>query len=72
MAKPILLLSAPVFNRSGYGDLSTAIARSIIKQDKYDLRLVIQKWGQCQKKHFAEELIDSIDKELFGKNPFEE
>lgn len=67
MAKPILLLSAPVFNRSGYGDLSTAIARSIIKQDKYDLRLVIQKWGQCQKKHFAEELVNPIDKEIFGK-----
>lgn len=67
MSKPILLLSAPVFNRSGYGDLSTEIARSLIRQDKYDLRLIIQRWGQCQKKHFAEELVNPIDKELFGK-----
>ena len=67
MNKPILLLSGPVFNRSGYGDLSTAIARSILKQDKYDLRIVVQKWGQCQRKHYIDELSNPIDKELFGR-----
>ena len=67
MSKPILLLSAPVFNRSGYGDLSTDIARSLLKHDKYDLRITLQRWGKCQSKHFEDELTTSIDKELYGR-----
>ena len=67
MSKPTLLLSAPVFNRSGYGDLSTDIARCLVRSDRYDIKIALQKWGQCQSKHFEDELKYSIDKEIYGK-----
>lgn len=47
--KPICLLSAPVFNRSGYGELSTDIAKCLIKYDKFNLKIKQQRWGECQK-----------------------
>ena len=67
MSKPVLVLSAPVFNRSGYGDLSTDIARCLVRSDRYDVKIMLQRWGQCQCKHFEDELKYPIDKEIYGK-----
>ena len=38
MNKPLCLISGPVFNRSGYGDWATSIAKSIIRYDKFDVK----------------------------------
>jgi hypothetical protein len=45
MNKPLCVIQAPVFSRSGYGDLSTDIAKSILRYDKYDLIINPMKWG---------------------------
>ena len=37
--KPICLVTAPVATRSGYGAHSRDICRSLIKLDKYDVRI---------------------------------
>jgi len=45
MNKPLLLLMAPVCTRSGYGSRSVDIAYSLIKSEKYDVRIWSTRWG---------------------------
>lgn len=45
--KPTAVLMAPIATRSGYGDHSYDIARSLLKYDKYDMKFVSTKWGGC-------------------------
>lgn len=67
MSKPLCLISGPVFNRSGYGDWATAVAKSVIRYDKYDVKIAPARWGNCQSKRFLEELTDPEDKTLASK-----
>jgi len=67
MNKPLCVIQAPVFNRSGYGDWATTIAKSLLRQDKYDLKILPTRWGNCQTKRFVEELNDPNDQVLFSK-----
>ena len=64
MNKPLCLISGPVFNRSGYGDWATAVAKSIIRYGKFDVKIAPARWGNCQTKRFLEELTDPEDKML--------
>lgn len=43
--KPLLVFQAPVATRSGYGDHSRDLVRSLISLDKYDIRIVSTRWG---------------------------
>ena len=45
--KPTLTISAPCSSRSGYGDHARDIVYSLIKQDKYDISILDQRWGNC-------------------------
>lgn len=67
MSKPLCLISGPVFNRSGYGDWATAVAKSIIRYDKYDVKIAPTRWGNCQSKRFLEDLTDPEDKIIASK-----
>ena len=55
MNKPLCVIAGPVFNRSGYGDWTTEVAKSIIRYDKYDVKIVPRKWGVCQSRRYFEE-----------------
>ena len=67
MSKPVCVIQGPVFNRSGYGDWATTIAKSLVRQDKYDVKILPTRWGNCQTKRFIEELKDPSDQHLFSK-----
>jgi len=67
MSKPLCLISGPVFNRSGYGDWATAVAKSIIRYDKYDVKVAPTRWGNCPSKRFFEDLTDPEDQNLATK-----
>lgn len=67
MSKPLCLISGPVFNRSGYGDWSTTVAKSIIRYDKFDVKIAPTRWGNCPTKRFLDDLIDPEDKILASK-----
>ena len=67
MSKPLCLLAAPVFNRSGYGDWSTDVAKSLLRYDKYDLMIHPLPWGKCQSRRFFEDLTDPEEIELTKK-----
>ena len=43
--KPLLVVQGPVATRSGYGDHTRDLIRSLISLDKYDIRIVSLRWG---------------------------
>ena len=45
MSKPVALIMAPVATVSGYGARSRDIAYSLIKSDKYDVKIWNTRWG---------------------------
>ena len=45
MNKPTLIYQAPVATRSGYGDHSRDILKSLFELDKYDVKIVPTRWG---------------------------
>lgn len=45
MAKPLVVVAAPVTTRSGYGAHSRDICNALIASDKYDVRIAPVPWG---------------------------
>jgi len=45
MSKPLVLVTAPVGTRSGYGSHSRDICRSLIDMDKFDVKIWPVRWG---------------------------
>jgi hypothetical protein len=45
MSKPTLVLSCPIDTYSGYGSRGRDLAKAIIELDKYDLKIIPQRWG---------------------------
>ena len=64
MSKPLCVIQGPVFNRSGYGDLATDLAKSIVRYGKYDVKIAPTRWGGCPSKTTIEELETEEDKLL--------
>jgi hypothetical protein len=56
-----------MWTRSGYGDLGLALAKSLLRYDKFDLIMVPTKWGGCSRKYLSDDLIDSTEKQLFER-----
>ena len=45
MSKPLVLVTAPVQTRSGYGNHPRDICRALIESDKYDVKIQSVRWG---------------------------
>jgi hypothetical protein len=45
MSKPIFVISCPIDTFSGYGARSRDIVKAIIEMDKYDVKILPQRWG---------------------------
>ena len=45
MSKPILVFQSPIATRSGYGDHSRDILKSLFELDKFDVKVVPTRWG---------------------------
>jgi hypothetical protein len=45
MSKPLLVFQGPVFTRSGYGDHSRDLLKSLKMMDRYDIKIVPLRWG---------------------------
>jgi hypothetical protein len=43
--KPLFVISCPIDTYSGYGSRSRDLVKSIIESDKYDVKLLPQRWG---------------------------
>src|SRR5277367_1319148 len=67
MSKPTCVFQGSMFTRSGYGDLSIALAKSLLRYDKYEMMFVATRWGSCNKKYFDEDITDPLEKEIYNK-----
>lgn len=67
MNKPVCVIQAPIWTRSGYGDWALAIAKSFLRYGKFDVHVVPTRWGHCSKKDLDEELNDPLGRELLNK-----
>lgn len=47
MNKPVFAISSPFDTYSGYGARARDIIKAIISLDKYDVKLLSQRWGNC-------------------------
>ena len=43
--KPLLVISCPAETMSGYGARSRDIIKALLKYDKYDIKIISQRWG---------------------------
>ena len=53
--KPIMVVTAPVGTRSGYGAHSRDICRSLIDLDKFDVRIWSVRWGSTPQNALSEQ-----------------
>jgi len=67
MSKPICIFQSPMWTRSGYGDLGMALAKSLLRYDKFDVMLVPTRWGGCSRKYLVSDVTDPLEKELYSK-----
>lgn len=56
--KPVCLINAPINTRSGYGNLSLAVTKSIIKYNKFEVKINPIKWGNCSKIEIDDPIIN--------------
>ena len=61
MSKPLLLFTAPVGTRSGYGAHSRDIARSLIAMDKFDIKIFPVRWGSTPQNALNEKDPNDIE-----------
>jgi hypothetical protein len=65
--KPICVLQSGIWTRSGYGDWALSIAKSLLRYDKFDIRIAPTVWGSCSKKNLDCEINDPEGKELLAR-----
>jgi glycosyltransferase involved in cell wall biosynthesis len=66
MNKPMILVTAPVRTRSGYGNHSRDICRALIESNKYDVRIQAVRWGTTPMNALEEDnfIHQEIDKRI--------
>lgn len=73
MSKPLFIISAPVDTYSGYGARSRDIVKAIIATDRYDVKLLSQRWGNTRfgylGDHKEDNLINKIIPHVDQHNP---
>ena len=73
MSKPILVFQAPIATRSGYGDHSRDILKSLFELDKYDVKIVPTRWGNTPQDQidpqteFGQRILQNIITKLSAK-----
>ena len=70
MSKPLLIYQAPVATRSGYGDHSRDILKSIFEYDKFDIITIPTRWGNTPQNQinpttdFGKKLLSTVGKQV--------
>jgi len=58
--KPLVLVTAPVGTRSGYGAHSRDICRSLINMDRFDIKIFPVRWGSTPQNALSEQNVEDI------------
>ena len=64
--KPNLVISCPATSRSGYGDHSRDLLRSLIAMDKFNIQIIDQRWGSCSRDALSLKDIDIASRIMVG------
>jgi len=59
--KQTLVISCPASSRSGYGDHSRDLIRSLIAMDKFNISIMDQQWGACPRNALTLDDMDIYD-----------
>ena len=62
-----LVISCPATSRSGYGDHSRDLIRSLIEMERFDIRVMDQRWGTCPRTALSKD--DPISRLLLPPGP---
>ena len=54
MSKPLLVFQGPVATRSGYGDHSRDLLKSLFEMDKFDIKIIPTRWGNTPQNQLDE------------------
>ena len=54
MSKPLFIISCPADTYSGYGARSRDLVKAIIATDRYDVKILSQRWGNCRFGYLAD------------------
>ena len=65
MNKPMVVVTAPVATRSGYGSHGRDICRSLISMDKFDVKIIPVRWGTTPQNALNEQ--DPNDKMIIDR-----
>lgn len=65
MTKLLVVVQGPVATRSGYGNHTRDIVRSLIAMDKYDIKIISLPWGVCPMNALNEQ--DPKDKPIINR-----
>lgn len=60
--KPNLVISCPASSRSGYGDHSRDLIRSLIAMDKFNVQVMDQRWGACSRDALKDKDADIVSR----------
>ena len=58
--KQTLVISCPATSRSGYGDHARDLIRSLIAMDRFDIKILDQRWGICPRDVKLESALSDI------------
>jgi len=70
MSKPLLVFQAPIATRSGYGDHSRDILKSLFDLDRYDIKIVPTRWGNTPQDQinpqteFGKKILENISTQV--------
>ena len=66
MSKPFVVVSCPIDTFSGYGSRSRDVVRALMKSEKYDVKILSQRWGNTpygfldENKPEEKQMLDAI------------
>jgi len=69
MSKPVFVISCPIDTYSGYGARSRDIVKAIIELDRYDVKILGQRWGNTPKGFIKDNPEWSFLTKYFLNNP---
>jgi len=70
MNKPLLVFQAPIATRSGYGDHSRDLLKSLFEMDKFDIKIIPTRWGNTPQNQidetteFGEKVLKNISPQI--------
>tara|TARA_B100000287_G_scaffold289650_1_gene272960 strand:+ start:1263 stop:2534 length:1272 start_codon:yes stop_codon:yes gene_type:complete len=65
--KQLLVFQGPCSSRSGYGDHSRDLVRSLIAMDKFDIKIIDLRWGDCPRNSLSDRDTD-ISSRILSSN----